>query len=1187
MQRQKGNESLRKAVSRLDEKLWHHLERVWQLAKEGIHDAQHSKDGHQQGTPHCRAVEDNLSALISDDWKGTRFSATDLFILSAAAALHDVGKAGDSPGDHGHVSMWEVRSRAESFGLDQGQAEVVGWIVRAHNDGKLDELPAYPVPLGTVEVNPRPLAALFKLADALHTDYRRVSPQITEFGGKDAHDNPKTLFRLRVRGWRFDEQGRIELYAVPKDWPDVDVIHTGLEYTRRELEPVIPALKDANLPHELTLRLDEADLEHMAQEHFTAQQRIERAFVGMDYFKEDDAPRFKGRDGDARSLWQRVVASPVTLLVGDSGVGKSSLICAGLFPLLHRARWRTAYARPLDDPDHFIIRDLWREILKEAPPTDTSIVDTLARMSRAAGSAKLLVVLDQFEDVARLLVPAQLDGLRRALVAVQAERFRNLRLLVTYRADAEAALGPFFQEASGSDRGLPRIYLQPLSRDGARAALEAGLAEAQVGVKAPLLDVIANELDAQTQAPGVYSPFVQMVGETLCRAAHDENEGILTEEVYRAKGGCSGIIGHYLLGRLAEFVEQEGAARKVLIALVRSTGVKVQHALDDVQAETGLAVDQLEPLLARLVNKRMVRRLGSGQYEIIHDHLALLVNQQIVNASERQLKELRELLDLKARAFATYHTLLMPEEMARLYAAREHILPTDDQMWLLLHSCLWGQGPAWFWLRDAPEDRYVPIMRDALSSPAVSVRRHAVVLLTEATRQAAIPDLREMLKDSDEYVRRAAVRTLGQVAGRDAIPDLREMLKDSDEGVLQAAVEALAQAAGQDAVPDLREMLKDSDEYVRRAAVEALAQAAGQDAVPDLRKMLEDSNVDVRQAAVEGLGQVAGRDAIPDLREMLKDSNEGVLQAAEEALGQVAGRADILGLREMLKDSNEDVRQVAVEALAKVAGRDAIPDLREMLKDSSGIVWRAAVRALARVEGREAIPDLREMLKDSDEYVRQVAVEALAHVPGRDAIPDLREMRKDSDEYVRRAVVEALGQVAGRDAIPDLREMRKDSDVGVREIAMKALVQVLKQVAIPDLREMLKDSDEYVRWAAVQALAQVAGRDVIPDLREMRKDSDESVQWEAMEALAQVAGRDAIPDLRELLQDSYSKVRLWAMKALESRVAQEDLVWLTDLVIHNSMTEAGEAANQLLIRLDRKLYCPFPIFAKLEEQWAS
>ncbi len=801
--RKKGTESLRDAVHRLDEHLWHQLEELWRRAEEGIHDAQHSRDGHQQGTPHCRAVEDNLSALVADDWKDTRFSATDLFVLSAAAALHDVGKAGDFSDDHGHVSMWEVRNRAGVFGLDQGQAEVVGWIVRAHNDGKLDELPTDPIPLGTREVNPRPLAALFKLADALHTDYHRVSPQTTGLGGKDAQDNPKTLYRMRVRGWRFGEQSRVELYAVPKDWPDVDVIHTGFEYTRRELEPVIPTLRDADLPYDLMLQLDEADLERKAIERFSAQQRIERAFVGMDYFKEDDAPRFKGREEDAQLLWQQVVASPVTLLVGDSGVGKSSLICAGLFPLLHRAGWRTVYARPLDNPDRYIVRDLWHDVLKETPPTDVSIVDSLARISRTIRSDKLLMVIDQFEDVVHLPASALMDGLRQALVAVQAERFRSLRLLVAYRADAVAALGPFFQEVSGSRRGLPPIYLQPLSRDSARAALAAGFAEAQVGVKPPLLNAIADELDAQTQSLGVYPPFVQMVGETLCRAAREQNQSILTQEIYRTKEGCSGIIGHYLLGRLAEFEEQEDAARKVLIALIRSTGIKGQRSLDEVHAETGLVRAQLEILFARLVDKRMIRRLGGEQYEIIHDHLALLVDQEIVDASERQIKEIRELLALKAKAFAVYRTLLQPEEMVQLYAVREHIQPTNEQMRVLYYSCLHDQGPAWFWLRNAPEDRHEHSLRDALGSPTVNVRRRAIMLLAELSIQGFISDLREMLKDSDASVRHVAKGALIPMLKLATISDLREMLKDSDGYVRRVAMETLAQVAGRDAIPDL------------------------------------------------------------------------------------------------------------------------------------------------------------------------------------------------------------------------------------------------------------------------------------------------------------------------------------------------------------------------------------------------
>jgi len=89
---------------------------------------------------------------------------------------------------------------------------------------------------------------------------------------------------------------------------------TGFEMTRRELEPVIPTLKDAGFPWELTLHVDDTDLERKARLEVEAERRIERAFVGMDYFTEADASRFKGRDDDAQALWRRMMAVPLTLL---------------------------------------------------------------------------------------------------------------------------------------------------------------------------------------------------------------------------------------------------------------------------------------------------------------------------------------------------------------------------------------------------------------------------------------------------------------------------------------------------------------------------------------------------------------------------------------------------------------------------------------------------------------------------------------------------------------------------------------------------------------------------------------------------------------------------------------------------------------------------------------------------------
>ena len=423
-----------------------------------------------------------------------------------------------------------------------------------------------------------------------------------------------------------------------------------------------------------------------------------------------------------------------------------------------------------------------------------------------------------------------------------------------------------------------------------------------MAVNDPLLEAIADDLEIQTSTAGVYPPYVQMVGETLCEAAHEENESILTEELYRRKDGCKGIIGRYLLQRLAEFGEQEDAARRVLVALVRSTGVKDLGALEELHAETRLDAEPLTQLLAELVNKRVIRQLGDGQYEIIHDHLAFLVDREIVDDEQRQLKELREFLDLRARAYVTDHVPLQSPDMARLYKVREHILPNDDQMRLLLYSCLLGRGPAWFWLQNAQKAIYVSLLRDALVSPIAELRCNAISIIAQVAGSKAFSNLRVMVQDDDEAVRQAATKALPQVLqqmGREALPDLREMLKDQVGSVRRAAVELLAQVAGHEVLPDLREMLKDQDHDVWQAAMKGLVQVVDGEDVPDLREMLKDRVVGgVRRAMVEVLVRVVGREAIRDLREMLKDQDRTVRQAVAQALEELSTEDDLEELAE-------------------------------------------------------------------------------------------------------------------------------------------------------------------------------------------------------------------------------------------------------------------------------------------------
>ena len=59
-----------------------------------------------------------------------------------------------------------------------------------------------------------------------------------------------------------------------------------------------------------------------------------QAYVGPQPFEERDKPIFFGRDREARDLLSMIIANNLVLVYAQSGAGKTSLINAGLIPLL-------------------------------------------------------------------------------------------------------------------------------------------------------------------------------------------------------------------------------------------------------------------------------------------------------------------------------------------------------------------------------------------------------------------------------------------------------------------------------------------------------------------------------------------------------------------------------------------------------------------------------------------------------------------------------------------------------------------------------------------------------------------------------------------------------------------------------------------------------------------------------------
>ena len=649
--------------------------------------------------------------------------------------------------------MWEVRRRAINFGLDEGIAEIIGWIIGVHNESNLSLLPYGSLPVGAYEVNIRLLSAIFKLADILHTDYQRISLQVVEFNNARFSDNPKTLFRYRIRGWRFDKYGRIELFAVPKSWDELEVINKGFELCRQEVEPIVPILEEVDFPNELTLYLDETDLEHQAFESSREENTILHSFIGMDSFRESESHAFKGRDEEIKILSRKISAYPIMLLVGDSGIGKTSLIRAGLIPYLRYLNWQITYTDPIDKDD-FSANKLYYDLFKIEPENTINIVDSFELASKNKNINKHLIIFDQFEEIIRCSTSKQVSQLQQALLSIQSGKYDKLKILASYRGEHESSIGHFFQKLLGTDRGLPRLFLAPLSKIGANKALETGFINAALDFDMPFVNRVVKDLASETTTDSVFPPYLQMVGESIVTLAIERNIKKLTLKFYDQIGSARQLIGSYLLNRLEGLGDLKDSALKILISLTSTAGdVRVQKTVDELIKETGIYRNSIVGLLEQLVNSRMIRGLKNNSFQIIHEYMAEQIRDNYSDPERYNIKMANEFLKRKEIDYTVNLSLLSAKEMSLFYSIRDYLFPNRDELKMLLHSCLRGYGPVWYWFQTIPKAGALEIFRKLFSNSDLTVRKALIPVLFDLLGKQAFVEFSNIKKEELEAIK--------------------------------------------------------------------------------------------------------------------------------------------------------------------------------------------------------------------------------------------------------------------------------------------------------------------------------------------------------------------------------------------------------------------------------------------------
>jgi WD40 repeat protein len=448
-------------------------------------------------------------------------------------------------------------------------------------------------------------------------------------------------------------------------------------------------------------------------------------YVGPVSFGESDTPYFFGRQRDCEVVVANLTTSRLTLFYAESGVGKSSVLRAGVLPRLREIA-RESY-EDLKAPDAAVayIKEWYSDPLvtiatavldalkaERVPGASPVAIPGPARLSvpwlreviEHSRVAAIYLILDQFEEYFRYH-PADLGehGLTGELGRILSNRDLPVNVLLSIREDALATLDRFKGR-------VPRLYdnylrLPRLGRDAAREAIKCPLDHynqvappgSAMEVQPELIDTLLEEVRTgnvnmvdEGAASGRVSPgrediealFLQLVLIRLWEKERASGSSVLRCSTLDELGGAKKIVETHLRSVMDELSpEQQDVAAKIFRYLVTPTGAKAAQTAEVLAEWSGVPVPSVRELLRLLSSGRqsILRPVppppgmaGSSPYEIFHDVMGSAVLEWRRNhvAQQQQAEAARR---LKAEREEASRRLSAEREEAsrRLAAERE------------------------------------------------------------------------------------------------------------------------------------------------------------------------------------------------------------------------------------------------------------------------------------------------------------------------------------------------------------------------------------------------------------------------------------------------------------------------------------------------------------------------------------
>ncbi len=401
-------------------------------------------------------------------------------------------------------------------------------------------------------------------------------------------------------------------------------------------------------------------------------------YKGLNPYSEKDAKLFFGRETQIENIIDRLTTSRLTILYGESGVGKTSVVRAGVAAQLRQQAQEnlTEYKVPVhgvvvfppfnlswkDEPLPQLKKQIEEDIRELAPniqPPEPELpfIKTLQAWTELLGGeegdGELFIILDQFEEYFLYHHSSEAEEGTFAFEFPRAVTRSGLwvNFLLSMRKDSLAELDYF----KGRLLNLlgNRLELGHLDWNLAREAIKQPIYKyynKEVSPEEPfaiededrLIEKVLEEVSQRNNHKDrIEAPYLQLVMESLWKKEIDTGSRSLRLQTFTELGGAAGIAERHLNEKMELLSKNERdleIAASVFHYLVTPSGGKHAYRAFDLASlvnreqrkgdRTELVTEnELNPWLDKLTQRdfRILRPVGKSpnlSYEIFHDVLA-------------------------------------------------------------------------------------------------------------------------------------------------------------------------------------------------------------------------------------------------------------------------------------------------------------------------------------------------------------------------------------------------------------------------------------------------------------------------------------------------------------------------------------------------------------------------------------